>query len=129
MFLVTSVIPHGNDYFRSHRALQCTSFFSYWFFYPLCICILSAVGLFFLLFLTSLVYVFLVFLLSLWSLCECDVVSYVLILFMFGSVVLVLPREAFFSANCFSNFVVVFMLYFTCGGISLPFFMSSLRVD
>ena len=90
-------------------------------FNPLCIFSLSAVGLFFLLFLTSLVYVFLVFVLSLWSLCERDVISYVLILFRFGPVFLVLAREAIFSANCFTG-CCCFMLYFTCGGISLPSF-------
>jgi hypothetical protein len=77
----------------------------------LCIFNLSAVGLFFLLFPTSMVYIFLVFVLSLWSLCECDVISYVLILVRFGSVVLVLIREAVSCSNCFSGFCCFYVIF------------------
>jgi hypothetical protein len=77
----------------------------------LCIFSLSAVGLFFLLFRTSLVYIFLVFVLSLWSLCECDAISYVLILFRFGSVVLVLIREAVFCSSCFPCFCCFYVIF------------------
>jgi len=91
-------------------------------FNSVCIFSLSGVGLFFLMFLTSLIHIFLVFVLSLRSLCKCDAISYVLILFRFGSVVLVLAREAFSVLFFFPVFVVAFMLYVTCGGISLPSF-------
>ena len=120
MFVVASAVPHGNDYFRS----QCLSLFSscvlirvflvYWqlvFFY------------FFLIF----CFMFSLFFLSLWSFCECDVISYVLILFRFGSGVLVLARVVLFNHNFFPFFL--FLRYISLGeGFFYHLFMSFLRV-
>ena len=105
MFVVASAVPHGNDYFRS----QCSSLFSS--------CVLIRVFLvywqlvFFLFFLNFLFYVFLVFVLSLWSFCECDVISYVLILFRFGSGVLVLARVVLFNHNFFPFFFYFYVIF------------------
>ena len=94
----------------------------------MCIFSLSGVGLFFLLFLTSLIYVFHVFVLSLWSLCECDVISCVLILFRFGSVVWVLAREAF-SVLFFRFFFLFLCCMSLVEGLVYHPYMPSLRVD